>query len=91
MISNIQPNAYKFQFNHLLKSSLDAALMSDIEILYFKVISEEFFQQFDFDCMSVADVHIAIFCLACLIKESIQDILCIWKNDDRHVCDKCKN
>jgi hypothetical protein len=53
--------------------------MSDIEILYFKVIGAEFFSKFDFNTMNVADVHIAIFALACLIKESIQDILCFWK------------
>jgi len=84
MISSQHKNAYKFQLNHLLKTTLDATLMSDIEILYFKIVSEEFFRQFDFDCMNVADVHIAIFCLACLIKESLQDILCVWKNQDRH-------
>ena len=75
MLTGLHKNAYKFKLNHLVKMTLDATLMSDVELLYFRVIGREFFQNFDFDSMSVGDVQLACICLACTIKECIQDIL----------------
>ena len=75
MMTGLNTNAYKFKLNHLVKTTMDATLMSDIELLYFRVIGRDFFLNFDFDYMSVGDVQLACICLACTIKECIQDIL----------------
>jgi hypothetical protein len=43
MLTSLHKNAYKFKMNHLVKMTLDATLMSDVELLYFRVIGKDFF------------------------------------------------
>ena len=48
MITDINEHAYKFKLIHLVKTTMDITLMNDIELLYFKIIGANFFNNFDF-------------------------------------------
>jgi hypothetical protein len=71
MVTDLNEHAYKFKLIHLVKTTMDITLMSDIELLYFKIIGQDFFKNFDFASMTVSDVQFTFASLAITIKECV--------------------